>query len=248
MTKLLFFTDVHATGISVNHRKDVYINSIIEKLIWIRNYALDNKYDALLFGGDLFHVPEPSTSIVNSVLEIFVNISKDMPIYGVIGSHDIHGKSLLTKNRTAIGTLLISNAVTFVGPEYREIFDNILLVGFSHTSEEISPCMFDLKLPPNNVLIEIIHHNVVQESVPWDHILASNIKTESQLVLCGHYHNPFRVKYGNTEFINPGSLGRLENSVGARTRMPKVVSIEIDGLNIKTDVIDIDCAKMDIFK
>jgi DNA repair exonuclease SbcCD nuclease subunit len=68
MTKLLFFTDVHATGIFVNHRKDVYINSIIEKLIWIKNYALCFNYDAVLFGGDLFHVPEPSTSIVNSIL------------------------------------------------------------------------------------------------------------------------------------------------------------------------------------
>lgn len=87
MTEILHLSDTHLGNrqyASDTRRED--FTRAFEKAI---NYALENKVDAVIHTGDLFHRRTPSLPIVTDCINVLRNLEdKNIPFYGIVGNHD----------------------------------------------------------------------------------------------------------------------------------------------------------------
>lgn len=80
--KLYFIPDVHLQEYSPRSRKDSYPTTILDKLLWVRNYINDNDGQAY-FLGDLFNAVNMPMIYMYRVIDLFKGF-KNIP-YIVIG-------------------------------------------------------------------------------------------------------------------------------------------------------------------
>ncbi len=256
--KFGFFTDVHATALTPEGRTDNFRDSLMLKLEECGQIWENERVKEVWFGGDLFDGPDISKSIVNDVESRLLQWKK--PIIGIIGSHDYTGYQITTLKRSALGLLVLPNIIELVGKVPWKEEDNIkiysfpnslkslVLTGIAHSHDLIDN---QKKFVPDylkefdrneNFIVQMIHADLVKDSVPWPHMLLENLHTPAHLILSGHIHSgweePIEFKKENTFpsiYFNPGSLSRLENT--GKIRKPRVCIIEIDeefNTNIKS--------------
>jgi len=226
--KLLFFSDSHIRASTPRSRVDDYPVAMWEKFRQISQIIIEKGIDAVLIGGDLFDAPDPSTSIVNSYLQLFTYWN--IPIYCIVGSHDKFGYNDDTLYRTGLGTLIASGVVQLLDDTQR-IGYNTQIAGVSHSynlDENFATDYYRKKLNSNEYLVQICHGMVVDG--PWGfgkYTDVKNIRTEANFCICGHYHPGFApVQVGNTTIVNVGALGRTENI--RRKYSPGIIIITTD--------------------
>jgi len=219
--------DAHIRGTAPKSRLDDYPATLWNKFQQITQIIEERDIEAVLNCGDLFDSPDISRSILNKYLELFVYWN--IPIYSVVGSHDKYGYNDNTLPRTSLGTLIAANVVETIN-ETRPIGQNTLAAGVSHSYnlDEDPDDYFRAKIVPGWYMIQICHGMVVDKLWPYGkHTLINNIKTEADLVICGHYHSGFKqTTINNTTFVNIGSLGRTERT--PRLYKPGVLYINTD--------------------
>ncbi len=227
-----YFTDVHARATTPEGRSDNFRDSIFSKMRSLKEIWKKHDVDFVVCGGDLFDSPEPPYSILNEMQNILK--SWDRNIISAIGSHDYFGYQLRSFDRTALGNLHGGGIIKVLGlpGESNEIvLENsqlsVRIVFNNHTYWlEEKPEELSVKKNSENITIQVVHGSIVSKSVPYPHILCKNFKTESDIILCGHIHHPWSEEVDGGTFINPGSVGRLENT--GEYRVPKVLIITID--------------------
>lgn len=225
--KLLIFNDAHIRGTTPKSRLDDFPTTLWDKFQQITQIIVERNIEAVLNGGDLFDTPDLARSIVNKYLELFVYW--DIPIYSVIGSHDKFGYNNSTLPRTALGTLIAAGAVEIID-EAKYIGPNTQVAGVSHTYDldEDPNDYFRIKKYPGNYMIQLCHGMITDKQ--WDygkHTLITDIKTEANLLISGHYHPGFKpVTINNTAFVNIGSLSRVERT--PRLYKPGVLYVNTD--------------------
>jgi len=244
--KLLIFTDSHIRASTPRSRLDDYPTALWEKFRQISQIIIDREIGAVLIGGDLFDTPDPSTSIVNSYLQLFTGWN--IPIYSIVGSHDKFGYNDDTLYRTGIGTLIAAGVIQLLGDTQR-IDDNTQIAGTSHSynlDENSATDYYRKKLHTDEYLIQICHGMTTDG--PWafgKHTDIRDIRTDADLLICGHYHPGFKpVQVGNTTILNIGSLGRTEHVQRKYAPGVAVVDTDIKGneswefipLNVPDDV------------
>ncbi|KKL73502.1 hypothetical protein LCGC14_2074240 [marine sediment metagenome] len=229
--KLLIFTDSHIRASTPRSRIDDYPTAMWEKFQQITQIISDKGINAVLMGGDLFDAPDPSTSIVNSYLQLFTYWN--IPIYSIVGSHDKFGYNDDTLYRTGLGTLIASGTIKLLDKTQR-IGHNTQIAGVSHSydlDENPATDYYRKKLNINEYLIQICHGMTVNG--PWSfskHTNVKDIRTDADLLMCGHYHPGFEpVQVNNTMIINVGALGRTENVQRRYTPGVVVVTTDIPG-------------------
>lgn len=243
--KLLFFTDTHIRGNTPKNRKDIFIDTVENKLLEITGIIKEYNIDFLLHGGDLFDRPDVSITIASKFAKILAKIQ--VPIYLISGNHDIYGHNPDTLNRTMLGLLDVLGVIRIIKNEDKIILekDNIRvqLTGQPYIYDIDSTTNLDYYLvkdvePNVNYSIHMVHGMLLDKpfikEVP--HTLIDDIKeTMADITLSGHYHAGFNTtKIGNKYFINPGSMVRIANSLREMERIPKVILIElIDDIIIK---------------
>jgi len=243
--KLLFFTDTHIRGNTPKNRKDIFIDTVENKLLEITDIIKEYNIDFLLHGGDLFDRPDVSITIASKFAKILAKIQ--VPIYLISGNHDIYGHNPDTLNRTMLGLLDVLGVIRIIKNEDKIILekDNIRvqLTGQPYIYDIDSTTNLDYYLvkdvePNVNYSIHMVHGMLLDKpfikEVP--HTLIDDIKeTMADITLSGHYHAGFNTtKIGNKYFINPGSMVRIANSLREMERIPKVILIElIDDIIIK---------------
>ncbi|MCK9542535.1 MAG: metallophosphoesterase family protein [Novosphingobium sp.] len=239
MTPLMtlgFFTDLHARNDTPTSRTDDFRNSILTKLHESGEIFKKANVDCVLFGGDLGHTPDPSYSLANAIVRELRRW--ELPIIGVVGSHDYFGYQKMTIERTIIGTMVAAGIMQLVDEnDIETIFSKdsntrVIITGSRHQYDSVDyPERLNHKYIDDGALLQIqlVHCDLFHEYVPWRHLLIENIKTESDLVLSGHIHSGWKdpIKINDTTFFNPGSIGRLEKS--KIQRIPRVLIINIYG-------------------
>ncbi|WP_353095245.1 metallophosphoesterase [Tissierella praeacuta] len=237
--KLLFFTDTHIRGTTPKNRKDIFVDSIEQKLLEIVDMIKENKIDFVLHGGDLFDRPDVSIAIASKFAMILDKI--EVPFYLISGNHDIYGHNPETINRTMLGLLDVLGVIKLVKSGDKIILekDNIKvqLTGQPYVYDIDTPNHLDyylLKEKNDNVnyTIHMVHGMLLDrpfiKGIPYT--LIDDIKdTLADITLSGHYHAGFKpTKIDEKYFINPGSLVRITNSLKEIERVPQVVLIELD--------------------
>jgi len=210
--KLVYFTDAHIRGGTPKSRIDDYARALWDKFAQLTSFIQKNKVEAALNGGDLFDIPDPSTGVVNKYIKLFA--SWDIPIYSVTGSHDKFAYNDSTISRTALGTLIASNIVQLIDNTV-QLTDKFWVTGVSHSYDlDESPKIdYFKKKPAKGYMIQLCHGMITEKPYFGKYTLYSQIQTEADLVLTGHYHpgfGPYDVS-GST-ILNIGSMGRVERT------------------------------------
>lgn len=243
--KLLFITDTHIRGTTPKNRKDVFVDTIEQKLIEITHIIKNNNIDFVLHGGDLFDRPDVSISIVSKFATILDQIK--VPFYLISGNHDIYGHNPDTLNRTMLGLLDVLGVVKVINKGEKIILEK------NHIKVQLTgqPYVYDIDIPNNinyyildevldsvDFSIHMVHGMLLDKpfikGIPFT--LVDDIKnTLADITLSGHYHAGFKtIKLDEKYFINPGSMVRVTNSLNEINRIPQVVLIELnDKINIK---------------
>ena len=243
--KIGFFTDTHIRADTPEGRTDDYRKAIFTKLEEIGSIFQDTEY--VLFGGDLFNTPDPSNSIINDTIQMFKSWKKE--IIGVVGSHDYFGYQMKSLKRTGIGILYRAGVISLVGKE-EELTPRVDIhhrggIGYPIVAVTGNSHSYWLADDPKNFFgdseggfhIQLVHGDLVDKPVLWPHVTVDQVTTEADVVLSGHYHPGWSkpITLGGTTFINPGSIGRLENT--GRQRIPRVCIIDVnygEDVNVNT--------------
>lgn len=232
--KILHLTDSHLTAKTPTSRQDIYYQSLLQKFNDLTTLIHDQDIDFVIHTGDVFHTPRISLDIAGKLAHIFLEWG--VPIYVVPGNHDIDGYNLSTIHQTMLGFLARTGVIQlltrhqsfdipydcpngarlFVHLEGQEYYDEI---------DRGNPMDYAL-LEPKDFNILAVHGMLMEKpyfpEVP--HTLIEQVETDADVVLVGHYHPGFQpVVHQQTQFLNPGSFGRVEIA----HREPKVYILEV---------------------
>jgi len=242
MSCFVYATDAHARASTPSGRIDDYPTAILDKLQQVGTLAEEKDALCVVFGGDLFHEPDPSTSIKNQVLSLLMKYP--CPVYGVWGSHDVFGYNQNTLGRTALGTLAAAGAIRILYPQKALRAGPFDIVGLSHSYDIDDPAKhcYDLSrleiegTRPKSILVEVAHGMLLDKPFAVGdagYTLLKDVHTEAHYLLSGHFHPGYPVTtIGRTTFCNPGSLGRLENTEGNRSRPVQVAVVDEEGIEM----------------
>lgn len=211
MAKFLYFQDAHFAGRNSRNRLGNYFEDCMAKFDEIIQIAKDNNCQAILDGGDLTETKNPSYNVLDEICD---RIEKaQIPIYSLYGNHFLHCGHIENSQNTGLTHLqrrskYFKYLTQIIGTEYciKEVeYD------FGVENELKEKGLFFDKIYENRWKIGIIHAlitpNTFFDNVP--HLTPKQLSTNADLILIAHYHAPYYQKIGNTEFVNPGCIGRL---------------------------------------
>ncbi len=226
---LIFATDHHLKGVNPSARIDSYPQAILDKITWIDDYAHQVGADAIIAGGDWLDNAFISLSLV---AKLIVAIRRNNNKYlTILGNHDRHG-----------------------GPasDHRIIMGFLCQFGFMHLLSDTDPYIIgdrprinvwgksyyygiendDLVVPTQPGINIIAAHSMIlpsQSDVISPSIPAELVRTNCDLVLSGHYHQPFcsAAKESGAVIISPGSVSRSRQYGDNLWRMPQVLRVTI---------------------
>lgn len=179
-------------------------------------------------GGDLFHEPRVSYKVLNGVIDLLKKY--EVEVYTVFGNHDLIGVNQLDES-CALFTLIKSGLIKRLTQLKTKSF---VLESLDYTKD--IPSGYTFKYEGDLKKILVVHNALTTSKARYDHILVNNFKTDANLVLCGHIHQFFAKKVGNTAFVSPGCLVR--RSVAEKEISPVMVIVEDTG---KVSFLSIEC-------
>jgi hypothetical protein len=230
-------------------RRDDYRAALLAKLQWVIAAAREIKASPVIIGGgDIFDTPTVSLEVADDIVDLFTR--EGAKLATVFGNHDLDA-SLATAPRTVLGHLMRrSNGVFMPLPMLHErrgyqlagmeIFGHHYRYGNHHDS---------LMLPVTGDLPRvIISHSMILKSAPVfdDYTLFSDVETNADLILLGHYHPqqlPERlINTRGTLIGGPGALMRGALSRDDLTRAPAMAVVENAWPEIHVDFVPIAAA------
>lgn len=219
--KILHLTDSHLTAKTPNSREDVYYHALLRKFEDLTAIIHENDVDFVIHTGDVFHTPRISLDVAGKLAHIFLEWG--VPIYIVPGNHDIDGYNLSTIHQTMLGFLARTGVVKLLTrrrsfdipydcPDGTRLFVHLEGQEYYDDIDKGNPMDYAL-LEPKDFNILAVHGMLMDKpyfpEVP--HTLIESVETDADIVLVGHYHPGFApTLHNNTQFLNPGSLGRVE--------------------------------------
>lgn len=172
------------------------LSNITKALIYILDYATENKIDNIIVKGDIIHTKNIIHSFVQSLLLSIFNNYSNLNFYLITGNHDVS-----TQSGTGVSALegLHRNNVHVITEPLQ--IENMLLVPWYNG-------MVDF-IKNNSADLLLSHFGLNEATLSSGISLVSDIKLKDlknyEHVLLGHYHNPQSV--GNT--IYSGSIIQL---------------------------------------
>lgn len=247
--KSLIVNDIHFSMTPPRWRTEDYPKDILAKLDWIGQFI--RKYDIgrLVLGGDLFHRATESeygiSMLANSLLKLSV------PIYTILGNHDIEAGHESSYMWRPIGPLIESGLVHLLGDE--GIIDGDMRITgcpFSYESHEAYGlrnrlCKIEVRISHGMILIPGFS---LPKNVNW--IRADNINLgEVDVLFNGHMHfyqGVYKDNATGKQVVNVGSLSRGSLAESDITRIPRVVLLYENG---SFEIIDVPVRPAsDVFK
>jgi len=230
--KIGYITDTHARAETPEGRTDKFNSSLWLKMEEAGQIFKNEGCDIILHGGDWGDSPDIPYSVYNDLAKTLK--SWNLPIYGIIGSHDYYGYELKSLKRTAVGALFTSGVIELIlnksikGIEPFIDLGEVLICGTPHTFwlDDSPDNYYHPRHKEGKFQIQLTHGTLLDHTAPFQYTLIKDIKTESDIVLGAHYHPGWKKIHhiNNTFFAHPGSLARLDNT--GTVRIPQVLVID----------------------
>lgn len=129
MSKILFIGDPHLNYQTPQSRKDVYPQTMLEKIKTIANIANTQGIDDVVFLGDMFHQRYQPYSYMMKCFMAFKEFKKAP--YSIIGNHDIIFERIDTFEESPLNFLFMTGVVKHLDTlEY----DDVIVKGFDYTT------------------------------------------------------------------------------------------------------------------
>lgn len=243
--KILYFTDVHATGKSPQSRIDSYPMAIKNKLMDVKKMINDNGVNLVVIGGDLFHTDIVANKFTNDIIRILKTWNKT--IYVVPGNHDLCGYNISTLEHSTLGILESSGVIKLLTRD-KPIIGT--LGGIKIAIEGQEYCV-DIDEDANNYNKKVVAdfnilfaHGMLQPKPILNsisHVLINDIPNPADITFCGHDHVGWGCVESNGKyFLNGGCVGRVDCSSGMKKHIPSAYLIDINKTaKDKTPNIDI---------
>jgi DNA repair exonuclease SbcCD nuclease subunit len=211
--KFLYCSDLHGKSKNPRSRLDNYAESWLKKIDNMVQLSIDYNCQHVIVNGDVFDTPH----ISNILLDEFVDriekshkIDKKIIWKIVPGNHDLLGANWELSQASALAHIFrrssLIDRLTVIETEdyyiqgidfYYGIEDNIKENGlFTKSNAKFKVC-----IPHAFISIKPFFKEV-------SHVLAKDLKTNFNMVLCGHFHSEFDDEIDNVRFINLNSIGR----------------------------------------
>lgn len=212
MNNYIIVGDLHIKYIAPVFRKETYFEELKNKIRQINIIAQENNAQVICLG-DFFN------SYIEDYFESIMYELSDL-IRGwtsLIGNHDCKNTNGDLKG-TSFGILEKMHYINIEAPKNMDFFHY-------YNREEFNG--------KSNNKIALIHDYIMPKGTKENFEYKECFENEYRLVFCGHYHYPFDTIIGSTRYINPGSLMRSTVKELSLNRIPEVILLNDETLEIK---------------
>lgn len=246
MIRLVWRTDVHLSDTSPSSRKDDWADTVLGKLRQVGMVAAKMKADAVLDGGDFFHVKSPGRNthdLVRRVAE--VHSAYPCPVYANVGNHDCVYGDYSYLHQQPLGVLFATNVFRRCYDEHEAVFcslpdetgkvTKVRVVGIPYHGTTYDMERFrSIKKGDEDFLVCMGH--VLASPTGGSMFEGEDIVKYADLEglapdvwLFGHWHKDQGVAdVGNAKVVNIGSLTRGSLSQDEVTRRPACAVLELE--------------------
>jgi len=204
--KILFFADMHLRSASdrPRWRTDDHYKTQFRELYEISELAQVHDASMIVSLGDFFDHTRVSHQLVTDALKW----SQSLPCYAcsIVGNHDVNAY-VTTDRNNGLGVLFEAGVLHQLT---ETVFENekVIIRGIdAFLDPRQGNYMFDEKYKDYCKIIAS-HNFIIPHHVPFDAVLPSDVKTNANIIVLGHYHKAFNHFDGKTAFVNPGSISR----------------------------------------
>lgn len=255
MSEIRFVTssDEHLADLAPGFRKDDYKSSILKKLEWQGEIARRFNANAVLRGGDFFHVKAANkTTYATSTSAAEIHKRYHCPTYAVAGNHDMSYNDPLSVSRQPLGLMLKSgifrpmNDVVFEQHSTR-----VRVIGVEYTTDIDVDGLHNIvrKKPDDMYTIAFVH--ALASMAPeekFQSFFNERIFDYRDLIfdgcpdvyVFGHYHKDQGIiDHLGTKFVNLGAISRGALTFENMERKPKVslITCSPNGISIEEHVV-----------
>jgi DNA repair protein SbcD/Mre11 len=250
----IFRTDVHASEHSPESWKGDYPAEIWSNLEQIGELAREFNANAVLDGGDFFHVKAPTQNSHRLVAKVaLLHQVYPCPVYCIEGNHDIKHNNLETLPDQPLGVLYNAGVFHHLREQtFRDPYGlEVRVVGVPYSPFRTLADLQAIRKRGNEVLIAIVHA-LAGENPPAmvEEFFGEPVFRYDQLIVnggpdvfCfGHWHQDQGVvQIGDRWFVNQGAVSRGALSRENLTRTPKVSVIEVtpQGIVVSTRELNV---------
>lgn len=246
----IFRTDTHVADKSPASWKGDYPEEIWSNLEQIGRFAKTHQVNAVLDGGDYFHVKAASRNSHGLIFKTAaIHKAYPCPVYGAEGNHDMQYNNLDSIDRQPLGVLYGCG----VFERLREAVFNdgglqIRVVGVPYSPRRTKEELLAIQKKPGDDFLIAIVHALAAESPPAkvEDFFGEPVFRYADLVTqdgpdawCfGHWHRDQGiVTIGGKSFVNQGAVSRGALTHENIARIPQVSLIEFDKLGPKFQTI-----------
>lgn len=235
--KFLYYTDSHHRTEKPRYRIDDVYSSQFQELGEIASLVLEHDCDFILHGGDFFDHPRPSHELVRDIISWGKYVG--VPIYVLAGNHDLVGYN--SESILSVGLGVLFESEVFKPLKELEFLEEKLFI--KGVLPEVVPHNDKYVLPKDDSWTKIVvsHNYISPTPLLFPYLPTQEVKTNANLFLLGHLHEPSDVEINGTRFINPGAIARWSRDQA--NRIPTVLLIESVRGIIKVEKIPLSCAK-----
>jgi exonuclease SbcD len=251
----LFRTDVHQSDNSPSSWKADYTEEIWSSLEQVGTLARKHGVNAVLDGGDYFHVKAPTKNSHYLVQRTTViHEGYPCPTLMATGNHDVRYNNMDTLERQPLGTLYASKVFQQLG---ERVFEDgnlrVRVVGVPYNPNlTLNELMGIQKKKGDTHLIAVVHALAGLKPPPsvedfWNEPVFSYESLISRngpdVFMFGHWHKDQGVEVvGGKHFINQGALSRGALVRENLERIPKVALVEFDGIEVRVETFKLEVA------
>jgi DNA repair exonuclease SbcCD nuclease subunit len=250
MIRLIWRTDLHLSDRPPASRKDDWNDSLFEKLEQVKLVAAKVNADAVLDGGDYFHVKSPSRNsheLVRRSAEHHANYP--CPVYCTPGNHDSVYGDYEYLGQQPLGVLFAAGIFKKLYDEHEAVFEKdgvkVRVVGIPYHGTEYDMERFtSIKKGDEDFLVVVAH--VLASPTGGSMFEGEDIvkyrdlsKLDPDMWMFGHWHKDQGVqKVNDTLFVNVGSMSRGALTQDDLDRKPAIVLLSFDKKEgIKTQIL-----------
>lgn len=237
----MFVGDPHLSSATPVSRKDEYQNSMLKKIVDLARFADENQVDFVIIGGDVFHIktqPDGFMVAVTLALKTF-----KVPVYTIIGNHDILYTNVDSVRRTPLGILISSGILKWMNSIKITVGDDnsekkVLIQGLDYHLRPVIPD----RLPGYDKAF-LVAHQFTPHGMQFGEGDESFNEGEYQrskwdVFYLGHDHMTYPVSVvSGKPTVRPGALSRGTKHIQNRMRdvMFTVTDVVMKDENLKVD-------------
>lgn len=229
--KLLFVGDTHFRFKSSRWRVDNFYDTQLDKLRQILSIGASQQVTGIVFLGDFVDSPKEAYKLSTDLITTLKGTQ--VPLYTIVGNHDLSGYNLSTLDNSPLGVLVKSGVINLIDQDVVFPGSKVVLRGV-HYESVLTPEKYLFDCYPDYFRLIASHNMIVPlEEAPFEFYHPNKINTNAHLVVSGHYHHPYdftsNLNLERTKWINPGIPIRW--TINEVNIQPKVAILTVDYLN-----------------